>query len=225
MARRNMFLLLAGMIIFSLYFLYKIASSLSMMEVVSNIFLLGLVIKIADSNIRLKIYEDTLTFPAMGLGLLANVLIAFNSGADYSIIFQRLGLSIAGILIGGSGLYLVGVLGDFIFKKESMGGGTIKLVAAMGAFVGPFIIWIIPVWLLSGIVFTLIYKAMGTLKNCRTTALVPTAPIDFVALVCLLFIQKKALDPASIVIAVVVLFLGCNCLFDKVKEEKIPRHI
>lgn len=44
--------------------------------------------------------------------------------------------SILGILIGGGMIYLVGVIGEFIFKKEAMGGGDVKLLAMIGAFLG-----------------------------------------------------------------------------------------
>jgi leader peptidase (prepilin peptidase)/N-methyltransferase len=33
-------------------------------------------------------------------------------------------------------LLLIGLLGDFLFKKESLGGGDIKLGAMLGAFLG-----------------------------------------------------------------------------------------
>ncbi|MDD4910568.1 MAG: prepilin peptidase [Candidatus Omnitrophica bacterium] len=44
--------------------------------------------------------------------------------------------SLLGILIGGGVIYLTGLLGDFIFKKETMGGGDVKLLAMIGAFLG-----------------------------------------------------------------------------------------
>jgi len=47
-----------------------------------------------------------------------------------------LGLSLLGVLVGGGIIYLMGIIGDFIFKKESMGGGDIKLLAMIGAFLG-----------------------------------------------------------------------------------------
>lgn len=219
MGKSKILALLIGMGVLSLYFLFKTAGNLQVMEVVGYIFLLGLLIKITESNIRLHIYEDKLTFPTMGLGVLANSLIAFNAYEGYSIIFQKIGLSIAGILIGGFGLYLTGVVADFIFKKESIGGGDIKLVAAMGAFVGPFIVWFIPIWLLSVVVFGLVYKAIGALKKDSVGSVIPTAPVHFVSLISLLFIQKNILDLISVIIAVVVLFLGCNCLFNKEKKE------
>jgi leader peptidase (prepilin peptidase)/N-methyltransferase len=47
-----------------------------------------------------------------------------------------LGYSLMGALVGGGVLWLLGCLGDFLFKKESMGGGDIKLLAMIGAFLG-----------------------------------------------------------------------------------------
>ena len=39
-------------------------------------------------------------------------------------------------VVGGGLLYLTGWLGQWIFKRESMGGGDVKLVAGMGLFLG-----------------------------------------------------------------------------------------
>ncbi len=38
-----------------------------------------------------------------------------------------------GLLVGGGILYLTGWIGNLIFKKDSMGGGDIKLMAMLGA--------------------------------------------------------------------------------------------
>lgn len=45
--------------------------------------------------------------------------------------------SLAGAAAGFLVLWLVGVLGTFIFKKEAMGMGDVKLFAMFGAFCGP----------------------------------------------------------------------------------------
>jgi leader peptidase (prepilin peptidase)/N-methyltransferase len=47
-----------------------------------------------------------------------------------------LALSLQGALIGGGLIYLMGVVGEWIFKKEAMGGGDVKLLAMVGAFMG-----------------------------------------------------------------------------------------
>jgi leader peptidase (prepilin peptidase)/N-methyltransferase len=39
-------------------------------------------------------------------------------------------------LVGGGALYLIGILGELLLKKESMGGGDVKLAAMLGAFLG-----------------------------------------------------------------------------------------
>ena len=47
-----------------------------------------------------------------------------------------LSLSLSGFMIGGGIIYVMGLMGDIIFKKESMGGGDVKLMAMIGAFLG-----------------------------------------------------------------------------------------
>lgn len=44
--------------------------------------------------------------------------------------------ALMGAALGGGMIYVTGVIGDFIFKKESMGGGDVKLLAMLGAFLG-----------------------------------------------------------------------------------------
>jgi len=44
--------------------------------------------------------------------------------------------SFLGALAGGAMIYVMGMLGEFAFKKEAMGGGDVKLLAMIGAFVG-----------------------------------------------------------------------------------------
>lgn len=44
--------------------------------------------------------------------------------------------SFVGALAGGALIYLMGMLGEFAFKKEAMGGGDVKLLAMIGAFIG-----------------------------------------------------------------------------------------
>jgi len=44
--------------------------------------------------------------------------------------------SLIGLLVGGGLFLAIAEIGDRVFKKESMGGGDIKLAAMMGAFIG-----------------------------------------------------------------------------------------
>ena len=47
-----------------------------------------------------------------------------------------LAASIQGALIGGGLIYCMGLAGEMVFKKEAMGGGDVKLLAMVGAFLG-----------------------------------------------------------------------------------------
>lgn len=44
--------------------------------------------------------------------------------------------SLLGALAGGGMIYIMGLLGEFAFKKEAMGGGDVKLLAMIGSFIG-----------------------------------------------------------------------------------------
>jgi leader peptidase (prepilin peptidase)/N-methyltransferase len=44
--------------------------------------------------------------------------------------------SIFSILVGGGTIYLLGVLGKVLFKKEAMGGGDVKLMGMLGGMLG-----------------------------------------------------------------------------------------
>ncbi len=72
------------------------------------------------------IIPDSITLPGIILGLATSLLPA-GIGIVESLI---------GVVVGGGLLYVVAEIGDRIFKKESMGGGDIKMAAMLGAFLG-----------------------------------------------------------------------------------------
>ncbi|GAH41256.1 unnamed protein product, partial [marine sediment metagenome] len=39
-------------------------------------------------------------------------------------------------MAGGGAIFITGLIGNAIFRKESMGGGDVKLMAMVGAFIG-----------------------------------------------------------------------------------------
>jgi leader peptidase (prepilin peptidase) / N-methyltransferase len=83
-----------------------------------------------------QIIPDVISLP----GIVAGFIISF--------FIPQLGWlnSIIGIVAGGGSLWLVAWLYELLTKKEGMGGGDIKLLAMMGAFLGwkaiPFIIFV-----------------------------------------------------------------------------------
>ena len=85
-------------------------------------------------DIDFQIIPDEISVGGAGLGLLLSIVWPSLHGVHTWV--QGWQQASLGILVGGGSLYVTGMLGDFLFKKESMGGGDIKLLAMAGAFLG-----------------------------------------------------------------------------------------
>lgn len=80
------------------------------------------------------ILPDWLTYPLLILGFLLAALYPGHLGS--STIGSALLQALIGAAAGGLSLWLIGVLGKAAFKKEAMGLGDVKLMAAVGAWQG-----------------------------------------------------------------------------------------
>lgn len=89
-------------------------------------FLASALIVIFFIDWEFQIIPDMITLPGIALGL------AWSFTPDGIGIVK----SLIGLAVGGGALYLIALLGDWLFKKESMGGGDIKMAAMLGAFLG-----------------------------------------------------------------------------------------
>lgn len=89
-----------------------------------------------------RIIPDEVSIGGMIAGLVFSLFIpqmhdVVPNGRSFVMVhLNSFGLSVLGVLAGGGSIYVMGVLGDFLFKKESMGGGDVKLMAMVGAFMG-----------------------------------------------------------------------------------------
>ncbi len=77
-------------------------------------------------DLDFQIIPDLITIPGIVIGLVVSLLPG-GIGIVPALI---------GMFVGGGALYLIAILGDWLFKKESMGGGDIKMAAMLGAFLG-----------------------------------------------------------------------------------------
>ena len=129
-------------------------------------------------DFRRRIVPNEISVGGMIIGLTFSFLIPQLHGSVSSV--QSLGLSILGILIGGGSLYFIGLFGDFLFKKDVVGGGDIKLLAMIGAFMG----WKMAISVLCiSIVLVIIYDVI----RAKTT---PVAYAPFLGLgtfICLFY--------------------------------------
>jgi len=89
------------------------------------IFVSALIV-IAFIDLDHQIIPDVITLPGIPLGFIAAVLVMKLSCYE----------ALWGLLIGGGVLYLIAVSYAFLRKQEGMGGGDIKLLAMLGAFLG-----------------------------------------------------------------------------------------
>ncbi len=127
-------------------------------------------------DLDFQIIPDLITIPGIVLGLGVSLFITLG---PQSIVLNSnligIGSSALGLIIGGGGLYLVAELGDRLFKKESMGGGDIKMAAMLGAFLGWKKVIIVffggaVLGLLGSIVFILLSKEV------RSRRIIPFGP-------------------------------------------------
>jgi len=127
-----------------------------------------------------QIIPDVISIPSMVVGL----GVSFAPGG--------IGILTSGIgfLVGGGVLYLIAVLGDWLFKKESMGGGDIKMAAMLGAFLG----WqkVVLVFFGSAIVGLVISVIIMLFSSkLRSTRVVPFGPfLAIAAFIAIIFGDK-----------------------------------
>ncbi len=116
----------------TLFLLLKFGPSATFL--VLFIFCAALVV-ITFIDLEHQIIPDVISLPGIGAGFLSSFFLPWLGWLN----------SLIGILVGGGSLLLIAYGYQFFTKKEGMGGGDIKLLAMMGAFLGwkavPFIIF------------------------------------------------------------------------------------
>jgi len=85
-------------------------------------------------DLRHQIIPDGITLPGIAVGLAVSALWPPLHGRENWT--GALAASFIGVLAGGGLLWIIGSLGEKIFKREAMGGGDVKLLAMIGAFLG-----------------------------------------------------------------------------------------
>ncbi|MFZ2957458.1 MAG: A24 family peptidase [Candidatus Ozemobacteraceae bacterium] len=141
-----------------------------------------LVITVVD--IRYLIIPDTLSVKGAWAGLLysltASLWVDYLGGVQ-PMHYVPIRDSVIGFMIGGGFLWMLGWLAWVILKKEGMGGGDVKLLAAIGAWMGwqPVIATVIIASLLGSIggVTGILYQRIRYKKAYRPlTHLIPFGP-------------------------------------------------
>jgi leader peptidase (prepilin peptidase)/N-methyltransferase len=85
-----------------------------------------LLLGIAMTDAREFIIPHEFSFGGLALG----VLFSFGAGLSGAVD------ALHGAIFGAGLVYLIGMLGEFAFKKEAMGGGDVAMMAMVGSFLG-----------------------------------------------------------------------------------------
>jgi leader peptidase (prepilin peptidase)/N-methyltransferase len=123
-----------------------------------------------------QIIPDVISLPGIIVGFLTALAIPWLSWSD----------SLLGILLGGGSLFLVAEVYHRLTGQEGMGGGDIKLLAMIGAFLG----WkaILPVIFLGSLAGSLVGVPLMIAKRSDGKLAIPFGPfLTLGAIICLLW--------------------------------------
>jgi leader peptidase (prepilin peptidase)/N-methyltransferase len=129
-----------------------------------------------------QIIPDVISIPGIGVGLLGALIIPH-------ITFFN---SLLGILLGGGSLFVVATFYQWLFKREGMGGGDVKLLAMIGAFLG----WdaVILTILLSSLIGSITGIIIMVLKGKDFKYAIPFGPFLSLGAVIALFYKNEIIS-------------------------------
>jgi leader peptidase (prepilin peptidase)/N-methyltransferase len=145
-------------------------------QFLSSLVLISALIAISFIDLKHQIIPDIISLPGILLGVVISIFIP-----DFSWLN-----SVVGVLVGGIMFYFLAVGGQLLFKKESLGGGDIKLAAMLGAFLG----WkkLILVFFLSSLLGALAGLILIlAVKQFRGSRIIPFGPFLALASLVALF--------------------------------------
>ncbi len=132
-------------IIFAAVFFYVIDQRLPILTIPFYWYFVSSLIALTMIDWEHQIIPDIISYPLLGAGLILSALRPEFCGKSFlaghilphsSLPARSLLGSGLGILAGGGSLWLIGILGKIAFRKEALGRGDVKLMAAVGAWLG-----------------------------------------------------------------------------------------
>ena len=153
---------------------------------INLIFISGLIIVIVSDIEYMIILDEVLTISSALIILLSFIFFGFEKAVI------TLGHGMGAFLI----MFLLKIIGDFIFKKESLGGGDIKLMFLFGLVLG-LPMSIVTIFLATFIAFPIaIYVLLSRKDN-----MIPFGPFLSIAAIILLISKLEIMDVIKFIIS------------------------
>jgi len=184
------------MALFSVFLVLKFGLSSSFFI---HFILISSLVVVSVIDLDHRIIPDVISLPGIGVGFLASFVKPVEGHNDFLVLFVFKGLrgvltmatldSLLGIVIGGGLLYCVAVLFYWATKKEGMGGGDIKLLAMIGAFLG----WSSTVFtiLVSSLIGSIVGVGLMVVKGADSKYAIPFGPFLSMGAVIYLFFGEE----------------------------------
>lgn len=136
------------------------------------------------------ILPDRVTLGGMALGPLLSVLVPELHGE--AIWWKALMKSGLGLASGFGLFFLIGIIGEKVFKKEALGFGDVKLMGAIGAFLG----WqaVLFTLFVSSLLGTLVAGVLLAFRRVNLKDVIPYGPYLAVSAVVWLFWGRALLN-------------------------------
>jgi leader peptidase (prepilin peptidase)/N-methyltransferase len=95
---------------------------------------LSLLLVVSLTDVETGYIPDRVTYFGLGCGVAASLLepALHSTTAPVSALWK----SLIGAGVGGALIFVTGWIGSWIFQREAMGGGDVKLLAMIGSFIG-----------------------------------------------------------------------------------------
>jgi leader peptidase (prepilin peptidase)/N-methyltransferase len=131
---------LTGLLVTLLYYQF----GLGLAFLTACVFVAALIV-VSFIDVDIRIVPDAISLPGIAIGLLFSVLAKYFIRDPYELIPSPVS-ALLGILAGGGSLFAVAWIYERLTGIDGMGGGDIKLLAMIGAFLGwpsiPFTIFL-----------------------------------------------------------------------------------